>query len=45
MAALHEQLGNITKARDTYKAVIAIDPKNTQARQKYVELSKRMVIK
>ncbi len=44
MAALHEQLGNIAKARGTYKAVIAIDPKNAQARQKYVELSKRMLL-
>lgn len=45
MAALYEQLGNIAKARDTYKAVLDINPKHTQARQKYVELSKRLVIK
>ena len=45
IAALHEQLGNIAKARDTYKAVLDIDPKHTQARQKYVDLSKRLVKK
>jgi len=44
MAALYEQLGNITKAKDTYKAVLTINPKNARARQKYVELSKRLVI-
>jgi tetratricopeptide (TPR) repeat protein len=44
MAALYEQLGNITKAKDTYEAVLAINPKNARARQKYVELSKRLVI-
>lgn len=43
MAALHEQLGNIAKARDMYKAVLAINPKNARARQKYVELSKKMI--
>ena len=43
MAALHEQLGNIAKARDTYKAVLDIDPKHTQARQKYVDLSKKLI--
>lgn len=45
MAALHEQLGSIAKARDTYKAVLDINPKHAQARQKYVELSKKLVIK
>jgi tetratricopeptide (TPR) repeat protein len=43
-AGLHEQLGNTAKARDTYKAVLDINPQHTQARQKYVELSKKMVM-
>lgn len=43
-ASLYEQLGSLAKARDTYKAVLDINPKNTRARQKYVELSKKIVL-
>jgi tetratricopeptide (TPR) repeat protein len=42
--ALHEQLGETAKARDMYKAVLDINPQHALARQKYVELSKKLVI-
>lgn len=43
-AGLYEETGTIAKARDTYKAVLDINPQHTQARKKYVELSKKMIM-
>ncbi len=43
MAYLYEDLGKLDNARDEYKAILAIEPKNAEAKQKYVELSKRKI--
>ncbi len=43
IALLYEQLGKLDKARNEYKKILGIDSKNSQAKQKYVELSTRKV--
>ena len=40
-ADLYEQLGSFSSAKKQYKAILNIDPKNSNARKKYVELSKK----
>ncbi len=42
-AVLYEQLGRLDKARQQYKIILGIDPSNKEAKQKYVEISKKQV--
>ncbi|MFC1592028.1 tetratricopeptide repeat protein [Thermodesulfobacteriota bacterium] len=43
MAVLYEQLGKLEKARAQYKAILGLDSKNQQAKDKYREISVKLV--
>jgi tetratricopeptide (TPR) repeat protein len=43
MAVLYEQLGKLDKAKEQYKSILRLDPTNQEAKQKYVEISKRQI--